>query len=124
MSGGSEPANISKTLRLARGEPDATRLAGLGFHLKVFAEKSVNPAAWYKALEGWGMVKSATMEATRNEERRDALIRLLRARTRSAVPADLETRIRACQDSTSLLNWADIAAEIDTIDQFRQRTNL
>jgi len=115
-------------LRLAADEQDALEHAGRGYHLKVFAEKSENPSAWFTALEGWTVIRSSTMEATRQEERlkvyQDTLVRHLRVRTRSAVPAELEASIRASKDAEQLLAWSDIAVLVDTIEQFRQRTNL
>lgn len=111
-------------MRLAADEQDALEHAGRGYHLKVFAEKSENPSAWFTALEGWTVIRSSTMEATRQEGRQEGLLRLLRARTRSEVPSDLKAIIRGCNVESQLMGWYDVAAEVDTIEQFRQRTNL
>ncbi len=128
MKGGSEADVISQWLEQARQEPDDRRRADLGYNALVFAEKSADPAAWRKALEGWEMVKSQVMEQSRDEGRiengQSSLLRLLRVRTKQEVPADLTDKIRATADLTRLEGWLDIAATVDAIDPFRQQAGL
>lgn len=52
-----------------------------GYHALVFAEKSIDPGAWRKALEGWGMIRSETMrQETRIEEKRADILEWLTRR--------------------------------------------
>ena len=96
MKGGSEASAIARWLALAGSEPDDRMRASLGYDALVFAEKSANRGAWRKALEGWGMVRSETMEQTRHEtrieEKRGGHPQLLARRFRQEPPDDWPTR--------------------------------
>jgi hypothetical protein len=125
---------------LAEAEPDERRRAYLGYNALIFAEKATNPQAWQTALEGWGMIKSETMEKTRVEGRVegriegqqegliqgriDGLFLILAARTKQEVPVDLAGKIQACDDLARLDGWIRIAAAIDTIDEFRRQAGI
>jgi len=124
MAGGSEPRNRQRWLELAEDEPDDDLRADLGYHTRVLVEKSADPEAWLKDLEGWGMIRSATMEATRREERRVAILDLVRLRTRGEVPLEVVRRIETCEDNDTLRAWFAVAAGIDTMEEFRQQTGL
>jgi hypothetical protein len=123
MAGGSEPNIIARCIKLAR-DLDEQKQADFGLHALIFAEKSADPGAWQKALEGWGVVKSTTVEKFRQEGQRRSLLRVLTSRTRQVVPDDLAEVIQSCSDSDKLDSWTDIAARIDTFDQFRQQAGL
>jgi hypothetical protein len=122
MISGSDPAVIAQWMELAGQEPDARRRAELGSDLLVFAEKSADPDAWKRALEGWAMVKSQWLEQNRQEGRKELLIGLLS--DMGEVPADLVEKIRACMDPAQLLAWAVAAKKADTFDAFRHLAGL
>jgi hypothetical protein len=128
MAGGCDAKIIERCLKEARQEQDERKLAEFVLHTLIFAEKSAAPDAWRNALEGWGMVKSSTVEKIREEGRQEGrhelLLRFLASRTRQAVPEELAAQIRACHDSDQLDRWADIAAGIETLEQFRQQASL
>jgi hypothetical protein len=132
MAGGCDAAVIAQWLELAGGEPDERRRADLGYNALIFAEKSENPQAWQTALEGWGMIKSQTMEKTRAEGRVEGLVEgrhqtlllILAARTNLAVPSELVNQIDQCEDIATLDAWTRIAATISTYDEFQAQTGI
>jgi len=124
MKGGSGSTVIAACLELAGEATDDRWRADFGYDVLVFAEKSDDPAAWRKALEGWGMVKSMTMEKSRAEGEQASLLRVLRARARQEAPDDLTEKIRATIDRERLQAWLDIAANVDSIDAFREQAGL
>lgn len=123
MAGGSTEKVITRWVGLVAGLDEA-KLADLAFNTLVFAEKSADREAWRKALEGFGMVRSETMEKTRREGRAEGLLDLIQVRTGQEVPEDLATKIRSANDVVQLRTWLEAAANIDTLDQFRQKTGL
>ncbi len=70
------------------------------------------------------MVKSQVMEETRVEYARITLLRLLRVRTKQDAPADLVDTIQATADLAQLEGCLDIAANVISLDAFRQQTGL
>ncbi len=124
MKGGSEPAVIAGSLGLAREVADERWRADFGYDTLVFAEKSADPAAWRKALEGWEMVKSPVMEKSRAEGEQASLLLFLRARTKQEPPEDLAEKIRSTTDRERLQGWITLAATADTIDTFRQQAGI
>jgi hypothetical protein len=126
MAGGSEPTTIARWLEFMTPEhiADENRRGEMAYNTLVFAEKSSDPQAWRKALEGFGMIRSETMEKSRREGRQESLLELLAVRTGVEVPPSLVEKIQACDDKAQLIAWQAIAAKIDTIDQFRQQTGL
>jgi hypothetical protein len=127
MAGGSEPATIARWLELVGGL-DESLLADLAYNTLVFAEKSNDPQAWSKALEGFGMIRSETMENTREEgrveTRQEDLLDVVGLRTRQTIPEELTQKIRACRNHATLRAWLAVAITVDTLDQFRQQTGL
>ncbi len=124
MLGGSDEAVIKRWADLAGQEPDGRRKAGFGYHALVFAEKCADPGAWRKALEGWGMIRSETMEKTRGEERAETLVETLALVTGQEVPEELSTKIRACTDRSQLRAWLAVAVKAESLEQFRTEAGL
>ncbi len=140
MRGGSEPQVIARCVELAEVETDQRKRSDFAYHTHIFAEKSGDPSAWHQALEGWAVIKSPTMEKTRNEGRaegrvegraegrvegrQETLLEALALHTRQEVPADLATKIRACSDLDQLRTWLTLALTADTLEVFRQQAGL
>jgi hypothetical protein len=53
-----------------------------------------------------------------------ALLKVLRARLGTAIPAELEARIRGTEDLTQLDQWLEAAASATSLEEFRQTVNL
>lgn len=81
---------------------------------------------WKKALEGWNVRESQQVLEWKAEgelkDRRAALLRLLEKRCKEPVPSDLVAAIEATQDMDLLWRWFDVAAEVNTFDDFRAAT--
>jgi hypothetical protein len=84
--------------------------------------------AWRNALEGWGVVKSTTVEKIREEgrleEKREDILELLRGKFKQEPPADLAERIRQCEDLAQLRDWFTTAVNSETMSVFRHDTHL
>jgi hypothetical protein len=74
------------------------------------------------------VIKSTAVEKIREEGREEGrqatLLRFLASRTRQTVPEDLAALIRDCHDGQRLDSWVDIAAQVETLEQFRQQAAL
>jgi len=124
MIGGSEPAVIARWVELAGQEADVRRRAEFGSDLLVFAEKSADPDAWKRALEGWAMVKSQWLEQNRAEGQQDSLLALISARTGAEAPADVVQIVRACHDRTQLVTWTLAVADSKDATGIRKALGL
>jgi hypothetical protein len=125
MQGG-DPGIIQRWLHVASREPDAQRRADLGL-ASLFAEKAGCDPAWDKALEGWNMTKSIVVERWMNmgglRAKKETLLRVARKKF-APLPEEVATAIEAATESDKLDAWAEVAALVATLDDFRQQTGL
>jgi hypothetical protein len=127
MQGGTDPKNIAEWIRLAGLETDEHRRRVYGIVALTFAELTDNPAVWQKALEGWGVEKSALWERIRKEgqaearlegrlvELRAGLLRILRKRF-DPLPEDLLQAIQVQQDPDVLNRATEVALDAASLE--------
>jgi hypothetical protein len=124
MHGAGESSIIELWKQVARRERDGRRRATYAGLAKVFAEPAGRVDAWRLALEGWEMWKSTVIQEWKAEAERDALLRFLQARFRTALPEEMASVIAETIDREKLARWIDIAATADTLTAFRQAAQL
>ncbi len=126
MRGGGTAAVLAEGLRLADLEPDARLRVDYAVDALILAELPGVLPEWKKALEGWNVRESQQVLEWKAEgelkDRRAALLRLLEKRCKEPVPSDLVAAIEATQDMDLLWRWFDVAAEVNTFDDFRAAT--
>ena len=107
-------------------ETDLRRRADYGL-AQVFAERVGRADAWRNALKGLKMIESPLIAGLLAEAKTEAaarsLLRVLHKRYRE-LPEDLVAAIHACTDGNQIDQWLDVVGEAETLEQFRQRTNL
>jgi hypothetical protein len=106
MQQGCEAPTVEHWRRLAEGEADSRWKASYGAHALIFAEKSVDPEVWSKALEGWGMIKSQFLEAHRTEARNQG-------RAEGAIEATRQMLSRTIARRFPQANWDAVRSRID-----------
>jgi hypothetical protein len=98
----------------------------------VFAELTHCRPLWKREFEGWNVEHSiqvlewqaAAAKRARTDAKAEDVLRVLRKRTQSAVPADVEQAIRATEDFDQLDRWIDAAAEASSLAEFRRLAGL
>jgi hypothetical protein len=94
-------------------------LAGIAL---LFAELAGRYLVWERALEGWGMIESQVANSWRAmgelKKARDWLLRLLRAKYKTSVSADIQQIVEQQTDVNLLNRWYDLALEADTWEVF------
>jgi len=94
----------------------------------VFAELADRRPVWKQALEGWNVQQSIqVLEWQAEGEKKgmaESILRVLRRRSSSEIPPDVEVAIRRTQDQALLDSWLDMAATATSIDEFRQSAKL
>jgi hypothetical protein len=125
MAGGGDPATVQEWVRLAREEASAERRRDYAGLARVFAERAGCLPAWEQVLEGFDVWQSQTYrEAERRgrlQERRDALLQILRRRFKEEPPQDLAQLIQQTKDLEPLSRWTDHAWEASSLEEFRSR---
>jgi hypothetical protein len=126
MQKGNEDVIIERWLEIARQEPDLKRRGDYSL-ATLFAGAVGQQQTWKKRLEGLTMIESPVVAEWRQEGERkgriESLLRVLRRRFK-AVPPDLETKIRACEELDQMDRWMDAAVDVTTLDEFRQQGNV
>jgi hypothetical protein len=96
----------------------------------LFAELTGCQNQWITAVKDMGLIKSKYLTEIEDNARKEghtegqaaAVLRLLKRYT--TVPADLEAAIRACQDTTRLDTWLDLASDRLPIEEFRKKAGI
>ncbi len=126
MKRGADPDIIKCWFALAGREPDRKRRAELVL-ARVFAELVGGQDVWIKALEGWAMKESPTIESlfteAKAESMAEVLLQVLHHRFKN-VPDDLRTAILAVQDPQRMTAWVDTAFAARTLRRFREEAGL
>lgn len=138
-AGGGDAAVVQEWVRQTQAEPRAERQAEYAGLAKVFADWVGCLPAWKQALEGWNVWQSQVIkewkDATRQEglqegrlqgqlegqleASRGQLLKLLRTRFQSEVPADLTQTIEQTTKLETLSQWFDSALTASTLEAFR-----
>jgi hypothetical protein len=132
MRSGADAVIIRQWTEIAQGDPDARRRADYAGLALVFADLTDCRHIWQRLLEGWNVEQSMqVLEWQEQAEKRglargraEALLRILRKRLPSRVPADVEEAIRATSDLNQLDHWIDAAAGASTLTEFRRLAGL
>ncbi len=123
MASGGESATVQEWVRLAQQEPDAERQKEYAGLAQVFATWKGHQAVWQPALEDWNVERISIVEEwkakARREEKRTDLLKVLRSRFRTEVPADLKQVIEQEADLEVLSRWFDAALEQPSLEAFR-----
>lgn len=129
FKGGGHRGIIPRCKGLAQQEPDVELRPTLGL-AAVFADAAGCGDLWREALKEWDMVESQTFnEWVAFAEKRggikgkvEALLRMLRRF--APLPADLDAKIRACNDAAQLEAWIDAGVAAKSLDDFRREAGL
>jgi hypothetical protein len=127
MAEGGKAAAVQEWMRLASQEPDSQRrneYAGLAL---VFANWAGHGGIWNPALEAWNVERIPIVEEWKNkarnegrlEERRIALLAVLRTRFAPEVPPDITQAVQQTTDLDTLARWFDAALTASSLDAFR-----
>ncbi len=126
MKRGSEDGIITRWLEVAGSDTDASQRGDYSLAL-VFSEAVRCRDKWETALKGFNMIESPLVrewkDAARIEGKVDSLVRVVKGRYKGA-PDEVTEGIRSCQDLEKLDRWLDVAAMVDTLEEFRQQTGL
>ena len=126
MQKGNEDAIIDRWLEIARHEPNLKKRGDYSL-AEVFAGAVGQRPRWTTRLEGLTMIDSPVVAewkaAAALKAQIEMLLRVLRRRFKS-IAADLESKIRACEDSDQIGRWMDAAVDATTLDEFRQQANV
>jgi hypothetical protein len=139
MKGGGEDVIMARWQAVAAAEPDEKRRGDHGGLALVFAELTPHAAAWKQALKGWNVIQSPQIlewQAQARDEgrdegrkegvregRKDAIIDLLSLRFGNC-PAELGAAIRAQTDPDRLKQWFTHAAQVSSLEAFRQQAGI
>jgi hypothetical protein len=127
MRGGDEAGMIAEWKRVADTDPAVRNRLIYGGLAIVFAELTKCRPAWRRALEGWNVQKSVTLEEWRTEGRteqaRSALLRALRLRFKAEPPAEIVQAVEECLELGRLNDWLDAAIVTPSLDEFRKSMN-
>ena len=131
MQGGAEAAIMAEWLRLAALETDARLRGDYGGLAVVLAEAAGRRDVWKQALRGWNVIQSQQVlewmaEGEVKGEVKGKVGTLLEVLGLKFGPisADLASAIRATADLATLSRWVAVAVSADTLDTFRQNTQL
>jgi hypothetical protein len=126
MSGGDDPAVLSRWLELASRVESARTRADLARIALVFAEMAGRLIAWSDALKEWDMVESQLVQEWTADARREGglvmgrefLLGFLKKRFPDSVPAEVVGLINQ-QDSADLLrDWFFAAVDASSLEEF------
>jgi hypothetical protein len=136
MAGAGDPAVVTEWARLAREEPDAERRTLYAVLALVFAERAGWLPAWKPSLEAMNVWESQVIKEWKNagrteglregqlEMRRTDLLRVMRIRYKTEIPADLAQTIQQTTDLDLLSRWFDAALEAPSLEAFRSAAQL
>src|SRR5262249_61488171 len=103
-------------------EPDEQRRRSLASLAVTFAELTRCQDVWLDGLKGFTVNESKLWRQIRQEgqreERRSTLVRVLQAKRKEALPADLLARINGQADLDVLSHWFDLALTQPTVEEF------
>jgi hypothetical protein len=126
MKNGGEADIIRRWLELANAEVDSVRKADFALVI-VFADLTERTAVWEKALEGFNVIESPTVNKWMAQAAAKATAKDLLAileKKFSAIPAEVRAKIEATAAQDVLHNWVIAAATADTLDKFRQEAGV
>ncbi len=126
MKYGNDPATIQRWLEVANQESDPHRKADLAL-VVVFAELTGGMTAWEKALEGFNVIESITVNRWKAEAaakatvqaKVQAVIDVLQTRF-GPLPIEARAKIEATDALDVLQGWIILAAKVRSLDEFRQ----
>jgi hypothetical protein len=128
MRGGQKPGIIARWKEIAQAEQDPRRRADYAGLALVFADLTRCRAVWRRHLEGWNVEVSMQVlewqEQAALRTKKDDVLRVLRKRLDSAIPAELEGTIRGASDPKQLDRWLDAAAGSSTLTEFRRLAGM
>src|SRR2546430_393944 len=117
MQKGGEPATIQRWLQIADQESDPLRKADFAL-VVLFADLTGRTEVWEKALEGFNVIESITVNKWKAEAavktRIADLLRFLEARFGS-LPAEAKSKIEATASLDVLGRWIDLAGLATTL---------
>lgn len=126
MQGGDDPAIMARWRQLADQEPDPGLKADLGLAL-VFAELADRHEVWKQALEGFNVRESSVVNEWvaegKVERRAEDVRKVLEARFKT-LPEDLIARLTSTRVDEVLLSWLLLAAQVENLEQFRQKAGI
>jgi hypothetical protein len=128
MRGGGEAITIAGWRRLGETETDRRRRADYGALAKIFAELTEWKDTWQSALEDWTVEESPIINKwqaqARIKDRRDWLLRLVRAKFPGQVPPELASAIESQSDEDQLSRWYDLALAASSLEQLRSALGI
>jgi hypothetical protein len=126
MKNGGEPDIIRRWLELANAEIDSVRKADFALVI-VFADLTGLTGVWEKALEGFNVIESPTvnkwMAQAAVKAQIEAVLGFLDARFGS-VPAEIKAKIESATSPDLLRRWVTLAGTAQSLDDFRQSAGL
>jgi hypothetical protein len=132
MRGGAKPGIVAQWKELAQAEPDPRRRADYAGLVLVFADLTNCRRIWRRHLEGWNVEVSmqvlewqeAAAKRATLKTKIDDVLRVLRKRLDSPIPAELAETIRGAVDPKQLDRWLDAAAGSSTLAEFRRLAGM
>jgi hypothetical protein len=118
MKNGNDPGTIKRWLEVASLERDPYRKADLAL-VEVFANLTGGTEVWEKALEGFNVIESVTVNKWKAQAVAKSLLGILEKKF-SPVPAEVQTKIEATTALDVLQHWVILAATTDSMDSFRR----
>jgi hypothetical protein len=126
MKNGGEPDIIRRWLELANAEIDSVRKADFALVI-VFADLTGRTGVWEKALEGFNVIESPTvnkwMAQAALKSKIEDVIGFLEARFGS-VPAEIKSKIEAATSADVVRDWIKLAGSTKSLDEFRTTAGL
>ncbi len=128
MRGAGEQAIRTEWKRLAETEPDAEKRRDYAGLAKVFADLAGHLPLWETLLEGWNVERSkVTLEWEARAELRATranLLRFLRGKFGTPVPADLDQAVQTQTDLAILNDWVEHVGGAADISKVRSAFGL
>jgi predicted transposase YdaD len=144
MQGGDAASIIEEWKQLLLAEPDVERRADFAGLALVFAEAAGCRPIWKQALMEWNVETSQQVlewqaEALQRglaegkakgkvegkaEGKAEDLLKVLRLRFVKKLPKKLQQKILQTTDLAQLDQWLDLSLTADTLDAFREASNL
>jgi hypothetical protein len=129
MRGGDDPALVPRWLAQINLEPDVQLRREIAATALIWAEWLGRDTIWRNALEELDVWQSKLLNERMERARAEARAELERAHLRSVLrrrapggmPADLDELIDQTTDAQQLGAWFEIALDVQSLEEFRQR---
>jgi hypothetical protein len=134
MQRGGEVDIIKQWMVLANQETDTRRKSNFGL-ARTFAELTDRSDVWNKALEGYDMRQSTSVNEWKAEGRAEGIaqgkaegiaesVRVVLEERFGVLPTDLAKALGASGDVKALDQWRKLSVKAATLEQFRQDAGI